>query len=129
MDREGELAINKRASKDTNEQKDEKLESKRRKITKNAIEQRLRGPTIKTYPSSSSKDIHLSHPLVLDMPELSFEFPSQNDSHKTSSSTSSREAWKRKLGKFAMATPESEPDYMWLPFFGTFLAFTPCTKF
>ena len=120
MDPKDNLAIKEKTSDVMSEYEDENSGSKKRKVTQNAIERRLRGPTIKTYPSGPSKDIHLSHPLVLEMPELLSEFPPQKDSIKNSSS-SSKEGWKRKLGKFALATPETQPDYMWLPFFGTFM--------
>lgn len=123
MDHEAHLEINETTSKDSSKQGNEILESKKRKVTENAIERRLRGPTIKTYLSDPNKDIHFSHPLVLDMPELLSIFPSQKDLNKKTTSTSSKEAWKHKLGKFAFATPESEPDYMWLPFFSTLFQF------
>lgn len=113
-----------KAVEDSTMQEDDNLGTKKRKISENAIERRLRGPTIKTYPSGPSKDIHLSHPLVLDMPELSSAFPSQKHVGKKTSSTSNKEAWKRRQGKFVLATPESELDYMWLPFFGTFFTVT-----
>lgn len=98
---------------------DDSQGSKKRKITENSIERRLRGPTIKTYPQGpkTNKDIHFSHPLVLEMPELAQVYPPPKHLLPVESSTTSKEAWKRKLGKFALATPESEPDYMWLPFF------------
>jgi len=104
-------------------QEDDNLGTKKRKIVENSIERRLRGPTIKTYPSGPSKDVHLSHPLVLEMPKLSNAFPLQKHSDKKTISTSNKEAWKRRQGKFALATCESQPHYMWLPFFGKFLAF------
>jgi len=101
---------------------DDNLGTKKRKITENSIERRLKGPTIKTYQSGPNKDIHFSHPLVLEMPELVDAFPPQKHVAKKTSSTSNKEAWKRRKGKFALATSESEPDYMWLPFFRKFFA-------
>jgi len=108
-------------------QEDDNLESKKRKITENSIQRRLRGPTIKTYPSGPNKDVHLSHPIVLETPKLSSQLLPQKDIDKDidikASSTNNNEGWKRRQGKFVLATPESEPDYMWLPFFGTLLTF------
>lgn len=59
-----------------------------------------------------------SHPLVLDMPEVDSVYPSQNSPRGKGEATADVEAWKRRRGKFALATPESAPKYVWLPFLG-----------
>lgn len=71
-----------------------------------------------------------SHPLVLDMPELDSVYPSQNSPRAKGEASADVEAWKRRRGKFALATPESAPKYVWLPFLGnlcnlTYSANTP----
>lgn len=95
---------------------DENPISKKCKIAKNSIERRLQGKQEKTF--TLDKKVYMSHPLVLNVPEASIEFSPQIESCKATSSSSAKEAWKRRQGKFKLATPESETQYMWLPFFG-----------
>lgn len=83
--------------------------------------QSLAGGKVKRGPKNNSLmhgGIPRSHPLVLDMPEVDSVYPSQNNPRPKGEANADVEAWKRRRGKFALATPESAPKYVWLPFLG-----------